>query len=141
MAMSIEERRKRNREYMRMLYRTRPGHKERVIANGKKWHLANLELSKSKMRARKLKRKYGITPEQYDALFEMQAGVCALCQKSEPNRRLAVDHDHKTGAVRGLLCTACNRTLGIIETRVKGSLMSIMLYLSRSNAFLYKRTF
>lgn len=58
-----------------------------------------------------LRRAYGITSEQYDAMLAAQGGVCAIC-KSEPKKnRLHVDHDHDTGRVRGLLCVACNSRL------------------------------
>ena len=52
------------------------------------------------------------TLEDYDRLFAEQGGVCAICDKPEPSRRLATDHDHSTGAVRGLLCMRCNLTIG-----------------------------
>lgn len=59
---------------------------------------------------------YGVTPEQYAVMLEQQQGVCAICRKPETFRQpktgpiapLAVDHDHETGKVRGLLCHACN---------------------------------
>lgn len=52
---------------------------------------------------------YGITPEEYKKLYEFQAGVCYICQRATGQRRkLAVDHDHDTGYVRGLLCKTCN---------------------------------
>jgi hypothetical protein len=61
----------------------------------------------------------GCTPEQYRKLLEQQDGKCAICGTSEGHRskyrqicRLSVDHDHKTGIVRGLLCNNCNRGLG-----------------------------
>jgi hypothetical protein len=58
-------------------------------------------------------RHFGITPIQYQAMFEAQGEVCAICQQGDSSgRRLAVDHDHQTGRVRGLLCWACNTTLG-----------------------------
>lgn len=64
-------------------------------------------------------RKYKITPAQYNALFIKQSGRCAICEKHESEetrwKRLAVDHCHKTGRVRGLLCTSCNVRVGIIE--------------------------
>lgn len=60
-----------------------------------------------------LKNKYGITIEQYDELLEKQSGCCAVCKKSAESfkRRLAVDHNHVTGEVRGLLCTYCNHRI------------------------------
>lgn len=62
-------------------------------------------------RARRYKRLYGITAEEYDTLLGFQDGRCAICHHLPKSRRLAVDHDHKTGEVRGLLCTRCNQTL------------------------------
>lgn len=67
-----------------------------------------------------LERKFGLTPEQYDTLLETQEGVCAICLQEEQYRHyatgtrysLAVDHDHTTGKVRGLLCRTCNVALG-----------------------------
>lgn len=57
---------------------------------------------------------YGITAEEYDAIREAQGGKCYICQRATGARRkLAVDHDHGTGYVRGLLCKTCNyRVLG-----------------------------
>lgn len=66
------------------------------------------------MRAYNLKR-YGLTTEQYDALLEAQEFRCALCRRHKDEfargYALAVDHDHETGAVRGLVCYRCNLTL------------------------------
>jgi hypothetical protein len=58
-----------------------------------------------------LRRTYGITYAQYLAIYEAQDGMCYICEKKPKTIRLAVDHDHATGAVRGLLCTgtrSCN---------------------------------
>lgn len=57
----------------------------------------------------RLQRLYGITAAQYDQMLEAQGGVCAVCGKPPGKTRLNVDHDHKTGLVRGLLCWTCNR--------------------------------
>lgn len=57
------------------------------------------------------KTKYGLNKEQYQAMLEEQHGICALC----PQPATVVDHDHKTGRVRGLLCRRCNLFLGYIE--------------------------
>jgi hypothetical protein len=53
----------------------------------------------------------GVTIADYDRMLEAQHGVCAICGNPPKTRRLDVDHDHKTGRVRGLLCHRCNRTL------------------------------
>ena len=61
-------------------------------------------------RASRLRRTFGITIAQYDELLDKQGGVCAICGKTpeENKRALAVDHDHKTGEIYGLLCTFDN---------------------------------
>lgn len=59
--------------------------------------------------ATRLKATYGITREEYEALLEFQEHRCALCHRKVHSRRLAVDHDHKTGEVRGLLCSDSER--------------------------------
>lgn len=65
-------------------------------------------------RERWLKRTYGITLDEYDGLFREQDGRCAICRTDRTSRwgTLCVDHDHKTGRIRGLLCTNCNQALG-----------------------------
>ena len=72
------------------------------------------ELSGRARRA-SLKSKYGITPEDYDAMFDSQSGRCAICgtdRAGGSGDRLHVDHSHETGEVRGLLCGNCNRGIG-----------------------------
>lgn len=61
----------------------------------------------------KWRKRYGLSVEDYQYLLDHQDGGCALCEKTpeENGRRLSVDHNHETGAVRGLLCTRCNRGL------------------------------
>jgi len=70
------------------------------------------------------KRKYGITHERLIELLEAQYGGCAACMEPltlDPNQdvpmrnRAAVDHDHETGQIRGLLCGPCNRALGLVK--------------------------
>ncbi len=75
-------------------------------------------------------RKFGITEEDFSQLMKRQKGVCAIC-KAFPGGRwkiLAVDHDHKTGKVRGLLCMTCNTMLGRLERRFK----AILTYLNQN---------
>lgn len=58
---------------------------------------------------------YRLIPEEYDKILKYQGGVCACCGKPPKAKRLAVDHDHKTGRIRGLLCWPCNHALGILR--------------------------
>ena len=67
-------------------------------------------------RRHSLKRKYGLTVEEYEMMLNEQEGVCAICRKPPTkDRRLAVDHCHKAGHIRGLLCTRCNVALGLFD--------------------------
>lgn len=86
----------------------------------RQWYVANADkvraASKSRYladpaRARDLglQREYGINLEQYDTLLRHQQGRCAACLRFPDGRNLAVDHDHATGLIRGLLCLNCNR--------------------------------
>lgn len=61
-------------------------------------------------------RRYGLTEAGYNLLLEQQGGVCAICsQPPREGRSLAIDHDHRTGRFRGLLCDDCNRGLGMFR--------------------------
>jgi len=62
-----------------------------------------------------LRRTYGISQAVYDQMLAEQGGVCAICRHTEGDKPLAVDHSHKTGQVRGLLCTVCNVQVGVVE--------------------------
>lgn len=70
------------------------------------------KLTKKERLRRRLKYMYKMSLDDYDKLFKGQNGVCAICKLPEVNQRLCVDHDHKTGDVRGLLCDNCNKGLG-----------------------------
>ena len=72
-------------------------------------------------RARDLRNKYNITPAQYDAMFNAQNGRCAICDKTpqENGKRLTIDHCHKTGKVRGLLCYRCNTGLASFKDELR----------------------
>ncbi len=56
-------------------------------------------------------RALGVSDEDYERLLAEQDGHCALCPNRPKTRRLHVDHDHRTGEVRGLLCYVCNKYL------------------------------
>lgn len=68
-----------------------------------------------RQRAAKLKRVYGITQQDYDRIFAAQRGTCAICYESLARVRAHLDHDHDTGAVRGILCCSCNRGIGYLR--------------------------
>lgn len=71
------------------------------------------------MRNHGLQRRYGISQEEYQQMFESQDGVCAICGGVEDGGRpLHVDHDHATGAIRGLLCRQCNHGLGNFQDQI-----------------------
>lgn len=59
---------------------------------------------------------YNLTPEEYEEMLQQQGGVCAICGGVNlDNKRLAVDHDHRTGWPRGLLCVGCNSAIGFLK--------------------------
>lgn len=60
---------------------------------------------------RRLQETYGISPQEYDRIYKLQGGRCAICRNKSRSIRLATDHDHQTQAVRGLLCKRCNHDL------------------------------
>lgn len=71
---------------------------------------------KDKAADARLRRVYGISLAQYNKQLKKQKGVCWICFRPPKRLRLAVDHNHKTGKIRGLLCMICNRkVLGCIE--------------------------
>lgn len=70
---------------------------------------------RAKYRAYMLKKNYGITIEEYDALFEKQGKCCAICRADNPqwSKGWHVDHCHQKGHVRGILCHKCNLMVGL----------------------------
>lgn len=77
-------------------------------------------------------KKFGITPEDYFKLLEKQNFKCAICGilQEDYSRRLAVDHDHETGKIRGLLCNNCNVGLGNFQDS-KNNLTNAINYLDK----------
>lgn len=65
----------------------------------------------AKSHAASIEKTYGITGDDYEKLLRLQGGKCAICRARPRSKRLAVDHDHHSGAVRGLLCSRCNHDL------------------------------
>ncbi|MCU1693912.1 MAG: hypothetical protein JWM64_3003 [Frankiales bacterium] len=82
-----------------------------------RWREQNPERYAESVKAHKL-RSYGLTLELYRALVHEQDGRCAICEEPEKDGwDLAVDHCHRTGRVRGLLCRRCNVGLGLLRDR------------------------
>jgi hypothetical protein len=82
----------------------------------KRYRENNLEKTKLIARKGHIKRKFGITLEEYDLMLNSQNGVCAICQLTcDSGYSLAVDHNHKTGKIRGLLCKNCNTAIGLLK--------------------------
>lgn len=70
-------------------------------------------VNKKRVRGYSLKRKYGVSRSRFDSMLMAQDGVCAVCHRLNTfGRELCVDHNHKTGRVRGLLCHRCNTAIG-----------------------------
>ncbi len=109
-------------------YRRTPEYRRRRADYMRGWRNRWLEIDPAKIKrnARRaaLKRRYGITPEQYDEILARQGGKCAICGNGNPqtNRpsRFHVDHCHETGHIRGLLCIKCNHALGRFGDSVEG---------------------
>ncbi len=123
--------RAKNKDRVRELQRAwRDNNKDRVAELSRRWRSKNPEAAKIVSRREKLKRQYGITPEQYQAMLTAQGGGCGICgvTGTESSRALCVDHDHATAKVRGLLCSDCNVALGRFKDNV-ASLLAAERYL------------
>ena len=102
--------------------------RERILGYKKKYRENNKEELNARIRDKRskasikpydyLKRDYGLTYDQYLCMLKSQGGVCAICGKAEEKRRLAVDHCHNTGVIRGLLCGMCNTAIGKLNDDV-----------------------
>jgi hypothetical protein len=101
--------------------------------NRKKYHSLSPEEKTKRNRAQQVSL-YGLTLDQYDAMLKKQNGVCAICKKPETRSKknnMCIDHNHKTGKVRSLLCDKCNRGIGYFNESI--SLLE--------NASIYLRNF
>ncbi|SEE82427.1 Recombination endonuclease VII [Arthrobacter alpinus] len=109
----------------------RSKNRERARLTSNAWNAANVD----KRRERHLMFNFGITAEIYDAILELQNGCCAICGTlpEESYKGLAVDHDHETGRVRGLLCQRCNMSLGLLGDSID-TLSTAISYLENSRA-------
>ena len=76
-------------------------------------------------------RKYGLSISGYDLILSSQNGVCAICGKPPKKNRLHIDHDHRTGKVRGLLCFRCNYGMGWFQDDIS-VLAKVLNYMSNA---------
>jgi hypothetical protein len=103
---------KRSKKRAMAKYKDNPIVKERL-------HAYSIQYSHSPKGLRQLVayrlKKYGLTSGDYEGMLSAQGGKCALCGLPDvTGRRLAVDHSHATGRVRGLLCHRCNTGIGLL---------------------------
>lgn len=103
--------------------------REACLVRDRKWCRENPLKKKKRRRKNHLQAVYGLSFEDYDELYDQQQGCCAICGKhqSELKKVLFVDHDHKTKAIRGLLCYKCNTGLGFYENHEE----NILNYLNK----------
>lgn len=88
-------------------------HKEEQAVRTRRWYERHKDTAVYQAIDRHLRHKYGTSIAEYEAMAAAQGGVCAICGKPEQiKRRLSVDHDHRTGAIRALLCSGCNTAIG-----------------------------
>lgn len=101
MPYNTKKRRKYNKEYRRK--------NKKKIAKYKQEH-------EQEIRNKEMQYRYGITFTEYSKMLKNQGNVCKICGGINPGgNRLAIDHDHKTGKIRGLLCIKCNIKIGWYE--------------------------
>lgn len=76
-----------------------------------------------------LRKRYGISIEDYKRMHEHQDGLCAICKGLPQKKGLSVDHNHQSGKVRALLCSRCNTALGLVDEN-KTILKTMIQYIS-----------
>jgi hypothetical protein len=103
-----------NRKYDKTYY---PKNQENILKKKRSWYSKNKVTVKNRM----LKKSYNIELHEYENLSNKQNNCCAICEVHQSNltKSLAVDHDHKTGKIRGLLCGNCNTALGLLKENVE----------------------
>lgn len=93
-----------------------------ILKKNAEWRAANPDQVVYNAR-QALLRSYKITQADYDALLQKQSNKCAICKSSDTGRKTSVlflvDHDHKTGKVRGLLCHKCNAAIGMLRDSIE----------------------
>jgi hypothetical protein len=111
-------------------YAQGPDYRAKQRAYARAYYHSHKQDIKPILRRSQLKRQYGISPADYDALLAKQDGVCATCGKPS-EETLCVDHCHETGTIRGLLCRQCNFALGCFRES-QAAMMAAIAYLGGS---------
>ncbi len=96
----------------------RDTNKKKIALAKKDYRTANKSQIAMQLRKWHLGQKYGISEVEYNNLLLNQGGVCKICGNPPKAKKLAVDHSHLTGKIRGLLCRHCNMLLGQIEKNI-----------------------
>src|SRR5262245_1472158 len=102
-------------------------HREEIAKRHSAYYQARKDANDPSHRGGELRRRYGLSAAEYEALLDKQGGVCAICRKRS-KERLCVDHCHLTGTIRGLLCRKCNTALGYLKDD-QASLVAALAYL------------
>ncbi len=107
-------------------------YKQKATDNSRRWRKENPERHKQNRTKQLLKSRYNWTPQQFEIEFEKQHRCCAICKATKPGttHNWHVDHDHKTGVVRGILCHHCNTLLGYAKDNCT-TLLAAVEYLER----------
>ncbi len=101
--------------YIKIWKQKNPEKMKKYNKNTTIWRKNHPEETRRSKRKCVVKSLYNITMEDYDALFKKQNGLCAICGKKQGQMKLNIDHNHTTGEIRGLLCSNCNRFLGLAQ--------------------------
>ena len=114
--------------YLFVQSKWREKNREKTRAYSREWMRRN----KWSSHKHKLRYRYGMSPEDYASLLQSQDGKCAICGRAESKidktgniQMLSVDHCHRTGKNRGLLCDSCNRAIGALRDDVDTLLKAI----------------
>lgn len=115
--------------------RQRVKHRDKRNAYSTVWHADNKEHEREYNIKKKMIDKFGLYPEDYEAKFEAQDGLCAICHKPETSvdkngniKNLAVDHNHDNNKLRDLLCMNCNQGIGKFKENIE-TMQSAIQYL------------
>jgi hypothetical protein len=89
---------------------------KKIRAHQAAWQKKNGHRNAAYYRKYRLKVEYGLTPLRYERLLAVQGRMCLICDEPHSERdKLAVDHDHATGQIRGLICRRCNAGIGLFR--------------------------